>query len=168
MKLRPLDYAERNGYVRGVVRDLIHDPGRGAPIVKVQFNNPYKYKKDNYQWTATEGTYTGQFIYCGKKAKLTVGNVLPIKSMPEGTVICNVEEKPGDRGSVARASGNYCTVIAHNPDTGVFYGCGGRSFGAHGCRVVVVVVRRVALYTRARARAMTCPRSNVFDFYRLP
>ena len=67
MKLRPLDYAERNGYVRGVVRDLIHDPGRGAPIVKVQFNNPYKYKKDNYQWTATEGTYTGQFIYCGKK-----------------------------------------------------------------------------------------------------
>ena len=67
MKLRPLDYAERNGYVRGVVRDLIHDPGRGAPIVKVQFNNPYKYKKDNYQWTATEGTYSGQFIYCGKK-----------------------------------------------------------------------------------------------------
>ena len=70
MKLRPLDYAERNGYVRGVVRDLIHDPGRGAPIVKVQFNNPYKYKKDNYQWTATEGTYTGQFIYCGKKGTL--------------------------------------------------------------------------------------------------
>ena len=71
MKLRPLDYAERNGYVRGVVRDLIHDPGRGAPIVKVQFNNPYKYKKDNYQWTATEGTYTGQFIYCGKKGTLS-------------------------------------------------------------------------------------------------
>jgi len=57
--------------VRGVVRELIHDPGRGAPIVKVQFNNPYKYKKDNYQWTATEGTYTGQFIYCGKKGTLT-------------------------------------------------------------------------------------------------
>ena len=46
---------------------MIHDPGRGAPIVRVQFNNPYKYKKDTYQWTATEGTYTGQFIYCGKK-----------------------------------------------------------------------------------------------------
>jgi large subunit ribosomal protein L8e len=69
-KLRPLDYAEKNGYVRGVVKDLIHDPGRGAPIVKVQFNNPYRYKKDTYQWTATEGTYTGQFIYCGKKGAL--------------------------------------------------------------------------------------------------
>ena len=57
--------------MRGVVRELIHDPGRGAPIVKVQFNNPYKYKKDNYQWTATEGTYTGQFIYCGKKGTFT-------------------------------------------------------------------------------------------------
>lgn len=67
MKLRPIDFAEKTGYVRGVVRELIHDPGRGAPIAKVQFNNPYKYKKDNYQWTATEGTYTGQFIYCGKK-----------------------------------------------------------------------------------------------------
>ena len=70
MKLRPIDFAEKTGYVRGVVRELIHDPGRGAPIAKVQFNNPYKYKKDNYQWTATEGTYTGQFIYCGKKGEL--------------------------------------------------------------------------------------------------
>ena len=65
--LRPLDFAEREGYVRGVVKELIHDPGRGAPIAKVQFNNPYRFRKDNYQWTATEGTYSGQFIYCGKK-----------------------------------------------------------------------------------------------------
>ncbi len=65
--LRPLDFAEREGYVRGVGKELIHDPGRGAPIAKVQFNNPYRFRKDNYQWTATEGTYSGQFIYCGKK-----------------------------------------------------------------------------------------------------
>jgi large subunit ribosomal protein L8e len=36
--------------------------------------------------------------------------------MPEGTVICNVERKPGDRGSVARCSGNYATIIGHNVD----------------------------------------------------
>ena len=72
--LRACDYAERNGYVRGVVKDIIHDPGRGAPIAKVQFNNRYHYKKTNTQWTATEGTYTGQFIYCGKKgARLAPG-----------------------------------------------------------------------------------------------
>ena len=37
--------------------------------------------------------------------------------MPEGTIISNLEEKTGDRGRLARASGNYATVIAHNPDT---------------------------------------------------
>lgn len=43
-----------------------------------------------------------------------VGNVLPLGAMPEGTVVCNLEEKAGDRGKLARASGNYATVIAHN------------------------------------------------------
>ena len=66
---------------------------------------------------ATEGMYTGQFIYCGKKAQLTVGNVMPIGQMPEGTIISNLEEKTGDRGRIARASGNCAVVIAHNPDT---------------------------------------------------
>lgn len=37
--------------------------------------------------------------------------------MPEGTIVCNLEEKTGDRGRLARASGNYATVIAHNHDT---------------------------------------------------
>jgi hypothetical protein len=62
--------------------------------------------------------YTGQFIYAGKKAALTVGNVLPLGSMPEGTVVSNVEEKAGDRGCLGRTSGNYITVVGHNPDEG--------------------------------------------------
>lgn len=62
--------------------------------------------------------YTGQFIYAGKNAALTVGNVLPLGSVPEGTVISNVEEKAGDRGTLGRTSGNYVTVIGHNPDEG--------------------------------------------------
>merc|ERR1739848_768853 len=66
---------------------------------------------------AAEGMHTGQFVYCGKKAQLTIGNVMPVGNMPEGTIVCNLEEKSGDRGKVARASGNYATVIAHNPDT---------------------------------------------------
>ena len=61
--------------------------------------------------------YTGQFIYCGKKAQLTVGNVMPVGQMPEGTIVSSLEEKTGDRGRIARASGDYATVIAHNPDT---------------------------------------------------
>jgi large subunit ribosomal protein L8e len=62
--------------------------------------------------------YTGQFIYAGKNANLTVGNVLPLGSLPEGTVVTNVEEKTGDRGALGRTSGNYVTVIGHNPDEG--------------------------------------------------
>lgn len=37
--------------------------------------------------------------------------------MPEGTIVCNVEEKSGDRGKLARTSGNYATVVSHNPET---------------------------------------------------
>merc|ERR1712032_223328 len=95
--LRAVDYAERHGYIKGVIRDIIHDPGRGAPLAVVHFRDPYRYKI--------------------KKSQLTIGNVMPIGHMPEGTIICNLEEKTGDRGKLARASGNYATVIAHNPDT---------------------------------------------------
>lgn len=62
--------------------------------------------------------YTGQFIYAGKKAALTVGNILPLGEMPEGTVVSNVEEKIGDRGTLGRTSGGYITVVGHNPDEG--------------------------------------------------
>ena len=34
-KLRPRDTAERNGYIKGVITDIIHDSGRGAPLAKV-------------------------------------------------------------------------------------------------------------------------------------
>merc|ERR1712071_354661 len=64
-KFRSLDYAERNGFVKGLVKDICHDPGRGAPIAKVQFRDPYKYRK-----------VTGQFIHAGKKATLSIGNIM--------------------------------------------------------------------------------------------
>jgi len=115
-KLRALDFAERNGYIRGVVKEIIHDVGRGAPLARVAFRDPYRYKQRVETFIATEGIATGQFVYCGKRAALNVGNVLPVSALPEGTIICNVEEKVGDRGALARTSGNYATVIGHDPD----------------------------------------------------
>ena len=50
-------------------------------------------------------------------ATLQVGNILPVHSMPEGTIVCMLEHKTGDRGRLSRASGCYATVISHNPDT---------------------------------------------------
>ncbi|KAG8935239.1 60S ribosomal protein L2A [Tulasnella sp. 419] len=115
-RLRPLDYAERNGYIRGVVKEIVHDSGRGAPLARVVFRDPYRYKLRTETFIATEGLHTGAFVYAGKKATLSVGNILPVGQLPEGTIICNVEEKVGDRGALARTSGNYATVIGHTPD----------------------------------------------------
>jgi len=117
-KFRTLDYAEKHGFIKGMVREIIHDPGRGAPLARVVFRNPHKHKLDKEMFIAPEGLYSGQFVYCGKKATLTIGNVLPLSEMPESTIICNVEQKYGDRGSLARASGNYATIIGHNHDEG--------------------------------------------------
>lgn len=116
-RLRAVDFAERHGYIKGIVKDVIHDPGRGAPLAKVVFRDPYRFKKRTELFIAAEGIHTGQSGYCGKKAQLNIGNVLPVGTMPEGTIVCCLEEKPGDRGKLARASGNYATVISHNPET---------------------------------------------------
>eukprot|EP01132_Coremiostelium_polycephalum_P002443 gene2443-3016_t len=118
-RFRALDYAERHGYVKGVVREIIHDPGRGAPLARVVFKGLSSFKLDKQLFIAPEGMHTGQFVFAGKKATLTIGNVLPIGNLPEGTIICNLEEKVGDCGSVARCSGNYATIVSHNPDEGV-------------------------------------------------
>jgi ribosomal protein L2 len=51
--------------------------------------------------------------FCSPPASLTVGNVLPVGSVPEGTILCNVEERNADRGALARASGRFATVLGH-------------------------------------------------------
>ena len=88
----------------------------GAPLARVVFRDPYRYKLRSETFIATEGLHTGAFVYCGKKAALTVGNVLPVGQCPEGTIICNIEGKVGDRGTLARTSGNYATIIGHSPE----------------------------------------------------
>merc|ERR1712188_183348 len=142
-KLRVLDFGERVGFVKGVVKEIIHDPGRGAPLAKVAFHNARTYKIDKELMPAVEGTYTGQFLYCGKKAQLISGNTLPLQSMPEGTVISNVEARPGDRGVISRCSGDYCTIIAQDIDkkrTKVRLPSGSKKWMQNTCRATIGVV----------------------------
>lgn len=115
-KLRKLDYIEREGYIRGVVKKIIHDPGRGAPLAQVVFRDPYRYKLRTEYFVAAEGMYTGQHIFCGKKAQIAVGNVLPIHNIPEGSLICNVEQYSGDRGSFAKTSGSFAIIVSHSDE----------------------------------------------------
>merc|ERR1711988_1908750 len=86
--------------------------------------------------------YSGQYMHTGKKAALHIGNVLPLGEMPEGTIICNVEGKAGDRGVFARASGNYATVISHTDDnkTRIRLPSGSKKTVQSRCRAMVGIV----------------------------
>jgi len=78
-----------------------------------------------------------------KKAQLTIGNVLPVSQMPEGTIICNVEQKLGDRGAFARTSGNYATIVSHNSDDGttrIRLPSGSKKVIPESCRAMIGVV----------------------------
>ncbi len=61
------------------------------PLRRIVLTRICRYRKDKELFIAPEGAYTGQFIYCGEKAELAVGNTLPVGNMPEGTIICNLE-----------------------------------------------------------------------------
>jgi len=140
---RVLDFAERNGYIKGVIKEVIHDPGRGAPLVKVAFRDPYQYKTNTEYFVAAEGMYSGQFVYCGAKASLATGNVMPVGRIPEGTTICNVEGNPGDRGKFARSSGTTAIVIGHSDDltkTRIRLPSGARKTLAAGSRAMIGLI----------------------------
>jgi len=60
---------------------------------------------------AAEGAVTGQRIEYGKKAEIGLGNVAPLKEIPEGCPIFNIELTPGDGGKFIRAAGSYALIL---------------------------------------------------------
>jgi large subunit ribosomal protein L2 len=95
---------------KGVIEDFVHDPGRGAPLALIKFENG----KTCYN-VVPEGVYLGQQIQMGGKAPVEVGNILPIGKIPEGTMICNIELHLGDGGKIAKSSGAFAVVVTHTP-----------------------------------------------------
>ena len=65
---------------------------------------------------ASEGMHTGQHIFCGKKTQINVGNILPLNAMPEGSLVCNVEQYQGDRGAFAKTSGSYAIIVSQSEE----------------------------------------------------
>merc|ERR1711904_245861 len=53
-------------------------------------------------------------IYCGSKARLATGNILPLNKIPEGITVCNVEQYAGDGGQFAKTSGTFAIVIGQS------------------------------------------------------
>jgi len=94
--------------IKGVIEDLVHEPGRGSPLALIRFENG----KTCYN-IVPEGVSLNQQIQMGGKSLIEVGNILPIGKIPEGTMICNIELRPGDGGKIAKSSGSYATVVTH-------------------------------------------------------
>jgi large subunit ribosomal protein L2 len=96
--------------ISGMVDSLVHDPGRGAPLALIKFENG-----TTCYIVPPEGTHLGQQVRLGGNAPAEVGNILSLGKIPEGTLVCNLELRPGDRGKLAKSSGAYATVIGHTP-----------------------------------------------------
>jgi large subunit ribosomal protein L2 len=106
-----LSAKQQEGVINGQVKNIVHDPGRGAPLVSVKLETG-----ETYYSVVPEGVYAGQPTQIGNEASVEIGNVLPLGKIPEGTMVCSIELSPGDGGKIARSSGSYATVVAHNPD----------------------------------------------------
>lgn len=139
---RTFDYSERHGFIKGVVRKLNHEAGRGVPLASVEYRHPLKYKKVRKNMLAVEGLFSGQFVFNGAKAGLSIGNTLPIGKMPEGTIACNLETNPGDKGKIARRSGESVVIIAHTEDgkTRVKLPSGAKKTLLNSCRATVGII----------------------------
>lgn len=104
-----LKYDHKNILTEGEVLDIIHDPGRTAPIAKVKLNNNKLIKI-----IAPEGIKTGDKInFNDDKKEIKVGNVLSVGRIPEGTPVYNIELLQGDGGKLVRAGGTTATVVSH-------------------------------------------------------
>ncbi len=120
----------------GIIERLIHDPGRGSPLALVRFENGEK-----CYTIVPEGIHTGQQIQIGGKAIVEVGNILPLGKIPEGTMICNIELRPGDGGKITKSSGTYATVVTHTPQGTIIKLPSGKSkYIDNYCRATVGVV----------------------------
>jgi len=95
--------------LRGVLKGLPHEPGRGSPLARIDLGNG----RSMYT-IASEGVSVGQEIEVGSEASPVMGNILPLGQMVPGSFVCNLELLPGDGGKIVKASGTYATVVAHS------------------------------------------------------
>jgi len=90
----------------GTVTDIVHAPGRSAPVAMVEMKDG----KD-VMVIAAEGTSVGQELTFTTN-ELKPGNLAYLHAIPEGTPIYNIEAQPGDGGKFVRAAGTTAFVTA--------------------------------------------------------
>jgi len=106
-KYRIIDFKRNKDGVPGNVTTIEYDPNRSANIALIVYGDGEK-----RYIIAPQGLKVGDVIYSGPDADIKVGNALPLANIPVGTVIHNVEMKPGKGAQMARSAGAFVQLMA--------------------------------------------------------
>lgn len=99
-KYRIIDFKRNKDGIPGKVATIEYDPNRSANIALIHYVDGEK-----RYILAPNGLKVGATIVSGPDADIRLGNALPLKNIPVGTVIHNIELKPGRGGQLVRAAG---------------------------------------------------------------
>lgn len=105
-KYRIIDFKRNKFEVPGVVASIEYDPNRTANIALIN----YKDGEKRYI-LAPKGLKVGMEISAGENADIKVGNALPLMSIPVGTMVHNIELRPGKGGELARSAGSSAQIL---------------------------------------------------------
>ncbi len=110
-RYRIIDFRRDKWGVPAKVAAIEYDPNRSARIALLHYADG---EKRYILWP--EGLKVGDTVMAGPDAEIKVGNALPIKYIPVGTFVHNVELIPGKGGQIARAAGTYAQIMAKEGD----------------------------------------------------
>ena len=97
---RRIDFKRNKDGIQGVVERLEYDPNRSAHIALIRYADG-----ERRYILAPKGVTEGAPIISGEEAPIKPGNALPLRSIPVGTMVHNIEMKPGKGGQMARSAG---------------------------------------------------------------
>ncbi|MBQ6412488.1 MAG: 50S ribosomal protein L2 [Ruminococcus sp.] len=106
-KYRIIDFKRQKFDVEGIVKTIEYDPNRSAFIALVEYEDG-----DKAYIIAPQGLKVGYKVVAGETADIKPGNALPLKNIPTGTFVHNVELYPGRGAQLARAAGNMAQLMA--------------------------------------------------------
>ena len=106
-KLRLIDFKRTKDGIPATVKSVEYDPNRSARIALLFYADGEK-----AYIIAPEGIKVGQTVVSGSNVAPEVGNTLPMGSIPLGTIVHNIELKPGRGGAMARSAGSYAQLLA--------------------------------------------------------
>jgi large subunit ribosomal protein L2 len=103
---RLVDFKRRKFDIEGTVERLEYDPNRTAWLALVKYSDG-----EHAYILAPQRLGVGDKVVAGDRADIKPGNALPIRNIPVGTIIHNVELKPGKGGQLARSAGTYVQLV---------------------------------------------------------